>query len=620
MGKMKNIILTVSALFVTIVICVSIFSDAIPGQPTDTQARRVLILYNNDVPYNQVVYSRFITMLQNTFQFNVETISIPQAFNKGAGLTYATGASAVTRSALALTPANYCLVIDARFCNQNMMAGSGAYGTNYIQGDTITQADVNQYASYLNAGGALMITGDNFYSSGTTTYDGFISREENMNKVFNALTNHAGWLDTCFQVGPATASVGFPGTNWGLLETDWHNLSGLTETGLDYSGFLPTTCITAAEHVFAIHSGDATKSVGIAWDEVGLASSAANAKMVYIADNSFLNNNTNGGVTWNMMENAIDYLHNDTCCTAPSNLCFAGPQVNDATNNPIISCFQSGANGYTTGSWTNSWDFNNVGGGSMVWSGSTWDKAAMFTIAAATSDTTVYDRICFTLRNTGSFSATVYLRANTTGGTDITTTPSFTVPAGTTQSFCADFAVPHVSMTSLVWVLYNTVNNPYTMYLDAVYMRHACGTKPDVIDGECCIFTPTATPTITNTPTKTPTVVLQITKTIDKTVVKIGENIQYCFNYTNPNPTNSYSFILWDTIPAVTDFVSCTGGCATANFSGNIVASWNITLAGGASSSVCMTVKAARFPYQRWLKDCLNVADDWIFLWMNRDG
>lgn len=617
---MKNKIAILLAVIITIIIAVSIFGDATPGQPTNTQARRALILYNNDVGHNQVVYNRFITMLVNTFQYTVETIPVPSTFNKGAGLTYVTGASAVTRAALAITPANYCIIIDMRFCNQNIPAGSGPVGTNYIQGDTITQGDVTQYSNYLNAGGALMITGDNFYSAGTATYDGFISRQENMNRVFNALTSHAGWLDTCFQVGPAVDTLGFPGTNWSLLETDWHNMTGLTESGLDYSGFLPASCITAAEHVFAIHNGDATKSVGIAWDEAGLASSNPNAKMVYIADNSFLNNNTNGGVTWNMMENAIDYLHNDTCCTAPSDLCFAGPQVNDATNNPIISCFQSGANGYTTpGSWTTTWDFNSVGGGSLMWSGSTWDKVAMFTVTAATADAAVYDRICFTLRNTGANSATVYLRANSTGGTDVTTTPSFTVPAGTTQSFCASFAVPHVSMTSLMWVLYDTANNPYTMYLDAVYMRHSCGTKPDVIDGECCILTATPTPTVTNTPTSTPTVVIQITKTIDKTVARIGDNIQYCFNYTNPSATNPYSFQLWDTIPAVTDFVSCTGGCATATFSGNVVASWTINLAAGASSSVCLTVRVARFPYLEWFRQYLAVTDEWLFLWIKDD-
>ncbi|MCE5300032.1 MAG: hypothetical protein LLG37_04050, partial [Spirochaetia bacterium] len=64
-----------------------------------------------------------------------------------------------------------------------------------------------------------------------------------------------------------------------------------------------------------------------------------------------------------------------------------------------------------------------------------------------------------------------------------------------------------------------------------------------------------------------------ITKTINKTVFSLNETVTYCFNYSNPEP-EARVFDLWDTIPAVTDFIGCTGGCTTTTYGSNVVVSW----------------------------------------------
>ncbi len=118
--------------------------------------------------------------------------------------------------------------------------------------------------------------------------------------------------------------------------------------------------------------------------------------------------------------------------------------------------------------------------------------------------------------------------------------------------------------------------------------------------------TATATPTVTNTPLP---LSIQLIKTEDKTIVMLGDNVQYCLNYTNTG-TSPATFNVWDTIPAPMDFVSCTctctGGCGPV---GNLVV-WTITnLGAGLSGSACFTVKAARLPYLMKMDEYLA----WIF-------
>jgi len=102
-----------------------------------------------------------------------------------------------------------------------------------------------------------------------------------------------------------------------------------------------------------------------------------------------------------------------------------------------------------------------------------------------------------------------------------------------------------------------------------------------------------------------PPVIIALTKTEDKTIVLLGDNVQYCLNYTN-NGTSPATFNLWDTIPAPMDFVSCTGGCTQAG----TLLEWTVTnLAVGNSGSVCFVVKVNRLPFLMELKDYLA----WIF-------
>ncbi len=87
-----------------------------------------------------------------------------------------------------------------------------------------------------------------------------------------------------------------------------------------------------------------------------------------------------------------------------------------------------------------------------------------------------------------------------------------------------------------------------------------------------------------------------ITKTINKTSFTLNETITYCFNYSNPEPTTRV-FQLWDTIPAVTDFIGCNGGCSVTTYGSNVVVSWTINVAASGSGTVCMWLLAARYPW-----------------------
>lgn len=96
----------------------------------------------------------------------------------------------------------------------------------------------------------------------------------------------------------------------------------------------------------------------------------------------------------------------------------------------------------------------------------------------------------------------------------------------------------------------------------------------------------------------TPTPSVQLTKTITKTVATIGDTITYCINYQNNATYEIATMDIWDTIPAVTDFITGDSGFTTANFSGNIVVSWTeTTVAATESGSKCFSVRVARYPY-----------------------
>jgi uncharacterized repeat protein (TIGR01451 family) len=96
--------------------------------------------------------------------------------------------------------------------------------------------------------------------------------------------------------------------------------------------------------------------------------------------------------------------------------------------------------------------------------------------------------------------------------------------------------------------------------------------------------------------TATPSI--QLTKTISKTVTTIGDTITYCINYVNNANYTINPLVIWDTIPAVTDFITGDSGYTTTNFSGNIVVSWSVAnVAATDSGSKCFSVRVARYPY-----------------------
>ncbi|HDQ25604.1 MAG TPA: DUF11 domain-containing protein [bacterium] len=110
----------------------------------------------------------------------------------------------------------------------------------------------------------------------------------------------------------------------------------------------------------------------------------------------------------------------------------------------------------------------------------------------------------------------------------------------------------------------------------------------------------TRTPTRTRTPTPSPTppsIQIELTKTIDKTVVMLGEQIEYCINWRN-NSGGPASFTIWDTLPAVTDFVSCTNSCSQVTVGPDRMVVWNfVSVANGATGTVCFTVQVNRLPW-----------------------
>jgi hypothetical protein len=91
----------------------------------------------------------------------------------------------------------------------------------------------------------------------------------------------------------------------------------------------------------------------------------------------------------------------------------------------------------------------------------------------------------------------------------------------------------------------------------------------------------------------------------------LGNTVQYCLNYYNTGSAPAV-FNLWDTIPAVTNFVSCTGGCATNTYGATVVVSWaNVgPVAAGANGSVCFVVQVVSLPYLMDDKDCFGMIDE----------
>jgi hypothetical protein len=90
----------------------------------------------------------------------------------------------------------------------------------------------------------------------------------------------------------------------------------------------------------------------------------------------------------------------------------------------------------------------------------------------------------------------------------------------------------------------------------------------------------------------------------------LGSDVQYCLDYYNAGSSGA-SINLWDTIPAVTTFVSCTGGCSTTTFGPNVVVWWSgLAVAATTAGSVCFTVQVTSVPYLLDDKELFALFDD----------
>jgi hypothetical protein len=489
-----------------------------PGKPV-TGGRRVLVVYNNDVPFDALIVNGtagLLSLLTSTgsyagtgFNFTVEQIQVPEAHN--AGQTWASGSSYVAaNAALPLTASNYCIIFDLRFNNKNYNGGSGLAGprgSNYVRGDTIVQADVNAYASYLASGGGLFILGDNYWDDSVNRADGFISRMETMVQMINQVASTGLVNDTAFKLGaPSVASVP-SGSNPYSLESDFNALNTVTTL---YPGPIVGT---GSGKIFSHITGQPSQGVGVVWDGPAgdLKPAYSAGRMVYWGDVSAVNDWAGGGSInmRPMFENAIDYLFNDTCCTAPGGTCGLPGQVPDPGDHPVVACFTGGANGWSgLATYSPSWDASGNGGGSLCYnSAGWWSQSDLFVRNLTAGDLQLYDQICLTVRNTTGVNMTFEVWNQNFDGN---ITANFTVNAGATSTQCLAFTGAYGSAAQLR-IRNNTASGQSGMVcLDDVKLRHSCGAKPIVVDSACCspsspTVTPTSSPTRTRTPTATPT-------------------------------------------------------------------------------------------------------------------
>lgn len=129
-------------------------------------------------------------------------------------------------------------------------------------------------------------------------------------------------------------------------------------------------------------------------------------------------------------------------------------------------------------------------------------------------------------------------------------------------------------------------------------------------------ITPSFTPTVTMTPT-TPALQIALTKTVPQNIYILGDTITYCLSFRN-NGTGPASFVIWDTIPAVTDFLSCnTGsngyatGCSPMTIGSDVLVIWNIVgVPAGGTDTVCFNVSINRLPYLPGVMEYFAMLDE----------
>ncbi len=528
--------------------------------PIATGGRKVLVIWNNDVAYDDYIVeggsgNNMIDILSSAggvwagagFNFTVDQLKVASTFN--AGKTWATAGSAIANAVSggtiqALTAANYCIVFDMRFVNNNAVASGGTQTAGTIAGDTITSGDITAYQNYLSSGaGGLFIMGDNFYTGtcGSGSETGFISREENMNTMINAVATSpfSNYPSSCqIGVGPLINTGDYivipsPGAPYALT-TNFN--AGLPNESSDYSGPVSIANLGSG-HAWFQHQSDPW-AVGIVWDGASgdLQAAYPTGRMMYWGDSSMISLWATGVADANLplyLENSVAFLDQDSCCMPPTTTVCGGPDVQLTAGNPtVVACFETNADGWSTGTWDGTQDHDGSGGGSLKGTAGEYSNAVVFQDTFAADTLQAYDTIDFWMRNPNGVSITFDI-ADALYGTVIA--GPFTVPAGGawthfTETLGGDFGTTTKIVfenTSAPGIANATVN------LDSVRLRFSCSSHLYLRDPACCSVVDTPTPTNTKTSTPTPT------NTNTPTITNTHTMTSTSTNTNSPTPSNT---------------------------------------------------------------------------------
>jgi hypothetical protein len=502
-----------------------------PGKPVSS-GRRVLILYNADDPGSADVVNGFWGLKNlltsagpytaNGFNFTTELVSVSAAsYNNGQGLAaYNAGASASALASRALNASNYCIVFDLRFRSDNAYPPSSPLAVlGDVRGDTIVNADVAAYSAYLASGGGLYIMGDNYYGGGGP--DGFISRMETLYRFFNAVAaTGVGPDSNGFGVysGGGGASTGrADGSNPYSLESDYNNLAGLSFT-TTYPGIIDRTRIGSAQVWQKDNSNPSNYALALAWQGAALQPAYSAGRLIYHGDESahqLWANGVAGSANFTQfIQNAVDFLYNDNCCSVPGPLvCGSASDIAESPDHPVVSCFSGGLEGWAGGDgftavWDGTQNASGTGGSVSFSDGAVWTGKSALTLTFPAGSLNGYDQLCFSMRITTSQSVSFELWDQNWMGT-ITSPTSFTLNnGGAWQSFCLTLAAGGgnpATATQLTFRLTGPTNGFAStgFWLDDLRLHVSCGNYY-LRDASCCAlstptFSPTATPMATRT-------------------------------------------------------------------------------------------------------------------------
>jgi hypothetical protein len=146
-------------------------------------------------------------------------------------------------------------------------------------------------------------------------------------------------------------------------------------------------------------------------------------------------------------------------------------------------------------------------------------------------------------------------------------------------------------------------NNPGTSTVDDFNFTCSAGAPTDTPTNTPVAPTATQTATAIASPTMTNTPVpVQLNKSMSENPAMLGDVVTFYLSYTNGG-SGSATFHIWDTVPYVMNYVSCScngaSGCAACTVDGaNRVVSWNlINVPAGASGLVWFTARVVSLPF-----------------------